>query len=81
MADITFDGFMSSKMLQAAAGWEAKTENELLNNRVIAINEVETEKMSNTELVDYLIKTINIARPGYNKNVIINILTCVAQAF
>ena len=32
MADITFDGFMSSKMLQAAAGWEAKTENELLNN-------------------------------------------------
>lgn len=81
MADITFDGFMSSKMLQAAAGWEAKTENELLNNRVVAINEVETEQLSNTELVDYLIKTINIARPGYNKNVIINILTCVAQGF
>jgi MoxR-like ATPase len=81
MADITFDGFMSSKMLQAAAGWEAKTENELLNDRVTVINNVHTEKMSKEEFINYLIRTINIARPGYNRNVIINILTCVAQGF
>lgn len=81
IADITFDGFMSSKMLQAAAGWEAKEEEELLNNRVTDINNIETVEMEEKELLDYLVKTIQISRPGYGKNVIINIFTCVAQGF
>lgn len=81
MADITFDGFMSSKMLQAAAGWEAKEETELLNKRVMDINNIQIEEMKEKELLDYLVKTIQIARPGYGKNVIINIFTCVAQGF
>lgn len=81
MADITFDGFMSSKMLQAAASWEEKEQNELLNSRVVAINDVQVEEMGESELVDYLVKTIQIPRPGYDRNTIINILTCTAQGF
>lgn len=81
MADITFDGFMSSKMLQAAASWEEKEKNELLNCRVMAINDVQVEERGEPELVDYLVKTIQIPRPGYNRNTIINILTCMAQGF
>lgn len=81
MADITFDGFMSSKMLQAAASWEKKEENELLNRKVVAINDVVVDELGEFELVDYLVKTIQIPRPSYNRNVIINILTCTAQGF
>lgn len=81
MADITFDGFMSSKMLQAAACWEEKEKNELLSCRVMAINDVQVKEMGESELVDYLVKTIQIPRPGYNRNTIINILTCISQGF
>ena len=81
MADITFDGFMSSKMLQAAANWETKVETEELDSRVVAINRIPSQEWSGDELVDYLVKTVQIARPGYTKNTIVNIFTCAAQGF
>ena len=81
MADITFDGYMSSKMLQAAANWENKNDTEELVKKVTAINEIDIPEMNEEELVDYLVKSIQIPRPGYSKNTIINIITCAAQGF
>lgn len=81
MASITFDGFISSKMLQAAAEWEAKEQNEKLSTMVSAMNNVETHAMEGTELVDYLVNTVQIARPGYSRNAILNIFICTVQGF
>lgn len=81
IADITFDGFMSSKMLEAATGWEAKEELAILNDKVDKFNMVESASLSDTELLDYIVKTIQISRPGYSRNTIINILTCISQGF
>lgn len=81
MADITFDGFMSSKMLQAAANWETKAKNEELDSKVVEINGIPSQEMDGEELVDYLVKTVQTARPGYTKNAIVNIFTCAAQGF
>ena len=81
MADITFDGYMSSKMLQAATEWESKNDAEALMSMVSSVNDVQTQEMTEGELVDYLVKTVQISRPGYSKNTILNIITCAAQGF
>ena len=81
MADITFDGFMSSKMLKAAAEWENKIDTEELEKKVSILNDAKTEAMSTEEVVEYIVRTIQISRPGYSKNTIINILTCLSQGF
>ena len=71
MADITFDGYMSSKMLQAATEWESKNDAEALMSMVSSVNDVQTQEMTEGELVDYLVKTVQISRPGYSKNTIL----------
>lgn len=81
MYDLTFDGFMSSKMLQAAANWETKVQSEERSSRVLAINEISTQEMSREELIDYLVRMVQFTRPGYTRNTIINIFTCIAQGF
>ena len=81
MADITFDGYMSSKMLQAAADWENKNDTEELTKKVSLLNEIEAQEMPKEELVDYLVSSIQLPRPSYSKNTIINIITCAAQGF
>lgn len=81
VADIAFDGFMSSKMLQAASGWEKKEEIEELARRVTTLNDVEKDMMDKDELVDYIVGLIQIKRPSYSRNTIINIITCISQGF
>lgn len=81
MADITFDGYMSSKMLQAAAKWESKNDAEALLSMVSSVNDVQVQEMTEGELVDYLVKAVQISRPGYSKNTILNIITCASQGF
>ena len=79
IVDITFDGFMSSKMLQAAAKWEQGEENRELEDAVIKINSLESEEMDASSLVDYLVETIQLERPAYDRNSIVNIVTCLFQ--
>ena len=81
MVELAFDGFMASKMLRAAAEWE----NEQTNNQYVELTEkVASIQMSNKtpeELIEYLCRVIQICRPNYSKNAIINIAICLTQGF
>ena len=81
MVDLAFDGFMASKMLRAAAEWE----NEQTNNQYVELTDkVASIQMSNKtpeELIEYLCRVIQICRPNYSKNAIINIAICLTQGF
>lgn len=79
--ELAFDGFMASKMLRAAAEWE----NEQTNNQYVELTDkVASIQMSNKtpeELIEYLCRVIQICRPNYSKNAIINIAICLTQGF
>lgn len=81
MVELAFDGFMASKMLRAAAEWE----NEQTNNQYVELtSKVASIQMSNKtpeELIEYLCRVIQIRRPNYSKNAIINIAICLTQGF
>ena len=81
MVELAFDGFMASKMLRAAAEWE----NEQTNNQYVELtSKVASIQMSNKtpeELIEYLCRVIQICRPNYSKNAIINIAICLTQGF
>ncbi len=81
IADIAFDGFMSSKMLKAAAEWESKEDKGKLEEIVESINTYQTEKLAKDQLIDYLVSSVQCYRPGYSRNTIINIIACLAQGF
>lgn len=81
MVGIAFDGFMASKMLHAAAQWETETAAEQHSQLVDAINGVSVADKRPDELVDYLYRTVRIARPTYSKNTIVNIAICITQGF
>ena len=81
LVELAFDGFMASKMLRAAAEWE----NEQTNNQYVELTDkVASIQMSNKtpeELIEYLCRVIQICRPNYSKNAIINIAICLTQGF
>lgn len=81
MLDIAFDGFMASKMLKAAAEWEAEEAKKLGVDFVRLANDVTVENKSPEDLVNYLTRTVQIVRPQYSKNTIINIAICTTQGF
>lgn len=81
MVKISFDGFMASKMLRAAAEWEAETAEKEHTELVEKVNAISVEKKTPEELIEYLCKTIQIVRPKYDKNTIINIAICMTQGF
>ena len=81
MVKLAFDGFMASKMLRAAAEWETEQTN---NQYVELTDKVASIQMSNKtpeELIEYLCRVIQIRRPNYSKNAIINIAICLTQGF
>lgn len=80
IVDITFDGYMSSKMLQAAAQWENKGQEEKLHSIIERINAIESG-ISKEELLDYLFESVQLARPQYDKNTILNLFICSIQGF
>lgn len=81
MLNIAFDGFMASKMLKAAAEWEAEETKKLGIDFVRAANNVTAEEKTAEDLVNYLTRTVQIVRPQYSKNTIINIAICTTQGF
>lgn len=81
MLDIAFDGFMANKMLRAAAEWEAEEVQKLTIDFVKEANKVEATEKSPEELIKYLVDTVQVVRPKYSNNTIINIATCITQGF
>lgn len=81
MVNIAFDGFMSSKMLRSAAEWEAEESARRHEDLVGKVNSVETVTKTPEELVEYLCRTVQMVRPTYSKNTIINIAICMTQSF
>ena len=79
MVGIAFDGFMASKMLHAAAQWEAEAAAEKHKELVDVINGISVTDKTPDELIDYLCRTIQIVRPTYSKNTIVNIAICITQ--
>ena len=81
MVELAFDGFMASKMLRAAAEWE----NEQTNNQYVELTDkvasIPTPNKTPEELIEYLCRVIQICRPNYSKNAIINIAICLTQGF
>ncbi len=81
IADITFDGFISSKMIQAASAWESGEEDERFNNNVENVNSIESSEMTSEELIEYIVNTIKKVRPQYGRNMLVNLMICITQGF
>ncbi len=81
MVDLTFDGFLSSKMLHAAAQWEAAQEDGLQNSLAEQVNALPAAELSPQELIDYLCAAVGALRPSYSRNDIVNIAICITQGF
>lgn len=81
MVEIAFDGFMSSKMLNAAAEWETEESNSECAELLKKVNTISVEEKKPEEFITYLCRTVQTARPTYSKNVIVNIAICITQGF
>ena len=77
---IAFDGMLANKLMEAAATWDIQnTENRY--DEIIAYHN-EMESLGNdVNLCDYLVKQIQIVRPNYEYNDILNILLCIRLGF
>lgn len=81
MFNIAFDGFIANEMLSAAAKWEAEKANVEHDNLMLKINSVLCKDKTREELIEYLCKNIQIKRPTYSRNTILNIAICFTQSF
>jgi len=81
MVDIAFDGFMASKMLEAASQWETEKSIQGLEGLIAKVNAIPVRSFTQKELSDYLCQTVQIVRPQYDKNTILNIAICLTQGF
>ncbi|MBR6769821.1 MAG: hypothetical protein IKM28_01000 [Lachnospiraceae bacterium] len=81
MADLTLDGFIASKMLHAAAQWEAEEAKNQREELLAKMDSLSIQDKSPEELIDYLCQTIQLVRPTYSKNTILNIAICFTQGF
>ena len=81
MVGIAFDGFMASKMLNAAAEWEAEENARECADLSEKVNAISTQEKTPEELIEYLCSTVQIARPNYDRNTILNIAICMTQGF
>ena len=81
MVELAFDGFMASKMLRAAAEWETEQTNNQYVELTDKVASIPTPNKTPEELIEYLCRVIQIRRPNYSKNAIINIAICLTQGF
>ena len=81
MVGIAFDGFMSSKMLNAASQWEAEQCTNAHNELVKQVNSISCDDMSPEDLIAYLCHAVQIVRPNYSRNTIVNIAISLTQSF
>lgn len=80
--DTAFEGRIADQIFQAAAGWNQHNQNELLQE--IAgqlVGSTATDILSNEDLVEYLIESVQKYRPDYTRNEILNIFISISQNF
>lgn len=81
MVGVAFDGYITNKMMRAAAEWEEKDnaqQNEMLLDK---IKDLDVQDKSREEIIDYICRTIHLVRPAYSQNTIVNIAICLTQGF
>jgi len=78
---ITVDGFISNKMVEAAAKWDLEENEKDYLTLVDRVNSSKTIDKDPKELIKYLCDKIQKERPQYDKNTIINIAICIFQSF
>ncbi|MCF0132194.1 MAG: hypothetical protein HUJ71_10680 [Pseudobutyrivibrio sp.] len=78
---IVFDGFVSSKMLESAAEWRVSNEEQSFYEVMKRVNAIESEPLSANDVIEYFVEAIQIVRPQYSRNTIINLLICTTQGF
>lgn len=81
MVEIALDGFMANKMLHAAAEWEIEQNNNQYEELTDKIANIPMHNKAPEELIEYLCRTVQIRRPNYSRNTIINIAICLTQGF
>ncbi len=81
MANIVFDGVIANKMIRQAAQWEEGEVEKGYAEIATAVNLLACSEKQNSELIDYLLNTIQKARPTYDRNTILNIIICISQNF
>lgn len=81
VADISFDGYMSSRMLAAAAEWNSRQDTDRLLRHAEELNNKALSDLPDEDLVQYLVYTVQRVRPNYTRNVIVNLVTCAMQGF
>ena len=81
IVDLSFDGYVANKLLQAASDWESEEEIKNHQKIITSINSVSVDDKKPSELIDYLCKNIHTVRPQYSKNEILNIAICLTQGF
>lgn len=79
--NLTFDGMISQKMIQAAATWETEKQNRQYDEIVETIAKRPLAQLSKDDLINYLCGIVGSYRPNYDKNTIINLYVCLAQGF
>ncbi|MDY2671209.1 MAG: AAA family ATPase [Anaerovoracaceae bacterium] len=79
IADMYIDELVASKLQEAAGDWKRRGQKESFESLVDGMNSVDCVDMEPTELIDYLFDVIKDVRPQYDKNTLINIMTCVCQ--
>lgn len=80
MMDLTFDGFMSSRLLQSAAQWEQQEEAQVFSRTVEKVAEIPVKTWSREQLTDYLVSMVRIMRPEYDRNTVLNLFICCMQS-
>lgn len=81
IADISFDGYLSSRMIQAASQWENHEEARDYDRLVEEENRSDIPEKSDADLLDYIVRTVQRVRPAYSRNEIVNLMICVSQGF
>lgn len=83
-ADLAFDGAVSSMLLQEAANFERKRNQDAIQVKVAKLDKVDNKRPieSPKELVKYLHTTLNdYANRDLSENDIANVLICLSQGF
>lgn len=80
--DASFEGVISNEMMKASAEWSKKVSRDEFESSIMSKENVENylEIYDKDELINYLVKKVNINR-SYTRNEIINIMICISQGF
>ena len=81
MVSISFDGYMSSKMLEAAAKWERGNKDTEYATLARELDNAPIQHKTPEDLINYLCEIVQTVRPQYKRNAIINIALCISQGF